>query len=88
MVEYASGPGPLELSIFEDGDLIGDRLDFGQSVADVEDGDSVLFPLMDFLKEDFRFRSAQGSRWFIEDEDFGLLPSVGGDFEHLLLADA
>jgi hypothetical protein len=48
----------LEFAITKDRDSIGDRLDFGEPVAYVNDCDAVLFPLMNFLEEDFRLWEA------------------------------
>ncbi|MFN5227262.1 MAG: hypothetical protein ACK5FS_00195 [Planctomycetota bacterium] len=57
----------MEFAVTKDRDLVGDGLDFSEPMADVDDGDAVLFPLLNFSKEDLRLWDTEGSGRFVED---------------------
>lgn len=87
-MEFTARPGALKFSIAENGDSIREGMDLSESVADVEDGDPLVFPILDFLEKPLRFSGTQRGGGFIEDEDLGRLPGICGDFEQLLLSDS
>ena len=66
-------------------DAIPDQLHLFQLVGDVDDADALRFDVADGLEERFGLLAAEGGRWFIHDEDFGVLRQCHGDLEHLLL---
>lgn len=80
--------GGDEVAVAEHADAVGDEADFLEPMGDVEDGDAFGAETSDLLEEVGDFGGGEGGGGFVEDEHAAAAPEAGGDFDHLLLADA
>ena len=84
-LQLGGGTGGNPGAVAHDGDFIGDALDFGHLMGDIDDGHAPGPEHIDDFEEVLHFLFRQGGGGLVEDDDLGVIGDSLGDLHHLPL---